>query len=94
MIDAAASTLLRVPPFPGARVRAIADAAVPGEQLAADPEACVAALCRHRVGGTFWGSRPSLDPARKLVLRPRDACQMVSMLGEAARLGLGERLVL
>jgi capsular polysaccharide export protein len=60
---------LRVPPFPGSRVRAfrrlpeVADAPVSiGD--------CVALLRAGRVGGDFWSAQPELPPAYTLVRSP------------------------
>ncbi|MBA4163137.1 MAG: hypothetical protein C0510_00670 [Erythrobacter sp.] len=51
--------MLAIPPFPGSRAPAFAVADGTGE---GDPDALLAALARHRVGGCYWG-RQSSGPA-------------------------------
>jgi capsular polysaccharide export protein len=50
--------ILSIPPFPGARVPRFA---TPGGTGAGDPEALLAALAQHRVGGAYW-SRIAAGP--------------------------------
>lgn len=73
---------LRVPPFPGRRVHALAH---PGTSWV-DPAALAAALATARVGGTFWGSRPALPLDGAIVLAPDTALQRAEM-----RTALGNR---
>lgn len=56
--------LLRIPPFPGARS---VEFAVEGGDETRESEGLLAALARHRVGGTYWGIQPPL-PAGPLIL--------------------------
>lgn len=45
--------LLAIPPFPGARAPQLG---VPTDEVdACDPDELLAALCKHRVGGCYWG---------------------------------------
>ena len=88
------SPLLRVPPFPGARVRAIAHRATNAQDvLAVDPQVCLDALRRHRVGGSFWAAQPKLDPASKLIARPSSDLQARAMIVRAEGEGLRDRLL-
>jgi len=52
--------ILAIPPFPGARAHGFARL---GEKGDGDPQALLAALARHRVGGCYWG-RQMAGPAR------------------------------
>jgi capsular polysaccharide export protein len=63
-----ARPFLRVPPFPGARLRQFR------EMMTANINAFDAgeALCRLRVGGTFWGAQPEL-PSDYILVRSSDA---------------------
>ena len=83
--------LLRVPPFPGARVTHIAMRGSAG--VPADPAACVRALRQLRVGGSFWAAQPVLDPECRLVARPADAAQAEAMLARACAEGSEDRLL-
>lgn len=86
--------LLRIPPFPGATIGALA---VPAEDRAAaagEAEAVLAALCHHRVGGSFWAAQPPLDARRRLVARPADRAQWLAMLARAQQQKLEDRILL
>ena len=63
---------LRIPPFPGRRVAALAE---PGIGAIDTPEELAAALVEARVGGAFWGAQPALPPGRDLLLAPDSAGQ-------------------
>lgn len=86
-----AQPLLRVPPFPGARVTRIAVRGSGG--MPVDAAACVRALRQYRVGGSFWAAQPALDPERRLVARPADAAQAEAMLARAHEEGSEGRLL-
>ncbi|MGF7149249.1 capsular polysaccharide export protein [Sphingomonas zeicaulis] len=83
--------LLRVPPFPGARVGDVAVRGAHGAQAA--PGACVRALRQHRVGGSFWAAQPALDAGRRLVARPASAAQAEAMLERACAEGNEHKLL-
>ena len=60
---------LRVPPFPGAKVRHFAPAAGPRQPLGdAELDGCLDLIRRLRVGGDYWGKQPKL-PERYVLLR-------------------------
>ncbi|WP_294173697.1 capsule biosynthesis protein [uncultured Sphingomonas sp.] len=64
--------LLRIPPFPGAKVGAFHEP--PGSIPAAADEVqrCIDLMRQHRVGGSFWAEQPNL-PVRYLLVRPVSA---------------------
>lgn len=62
--------LLRVPPFPGARVREFVTSA--GANV--DPAALSAKLLNLRVGGAYWAAQPDV-PAARVVARSWDAAE-------------------
>ncbi|WP_408589337.1 beta-3-deoxy-D-manno-oct-2-ulosonic acid transferase [Novosphingobium sp.] len=66
---------LRIPPFPGHRAKAISR-----DGNATLDAGAVAALVSARVGGTFWGAQPPLDPAEGVLLAPDDKAQLAEML--------------
>ena len=76
----AAAPLLRVPPFPGARVDSIAGQ---GEAIGGDVRPLLDALRAARVGGSFWAAQPAL-PAGALILKPASRAQATDMLARAA----------
>ena len=76
----AAAPLLRVPPFPGARVSSIAGQ---GEAIGGDVRPLLDALRAARVGGSFWAAQPAL-PAGALILKPASRAQATDMLARAA----------
>ena len=60
-------SFLRVPPFPGAKVQAFADAG--SSNVSVERAAALSSLVRTaRVGGAYWGSQPSL-PSRYVLAR-------------------------
>lgn len=75
------TAFLRMPPFPRARIAPLAiPAAQPG---IADPEAVIAALRAHQVGGGFWQAQLALPPGRDLLFAPRSVAQLREMLQAA-----------
>src|SRR5581483_7537087 len=65
----AAAPLIRIPPYPGARIPEFVQSAA-GSTAASDKldvDELVALVARERVGGTYWGSQPNL-PGRGYVL--------------------------
>ena len=63
--------LLRIPPFPGARMRSFVRSA-DGEALAPtddEVDAILGAMAAAKVGGTFWGRQPALPIASYTLLR-------------------------
>jgi capsular polysaccharide export protein len=56
-------SLLRIPPFPGARVQSF----VERQGAGADPQKVAAALLERKVGGTYWGAQPDLPKGCLLV---------------------------
>jgi capsular polysaccharide export protein len=78
-------TFLRIPPFPGSRAGSLARSG----NSKSDPVELVNALRTVRVGGTFWGARPSLPADSKLLLVPDSEAQLAEMataLGDQAAL--------
>lgn len=63
----ARAPFLRIPPFPGAKIREFAPvvAGQPGPQP--DPAALLDLVRRERVGGTYWAAQPELPPSYILV---------------------------
>lgn len=61
-----AASILAIPPFPGAKPPRFA---MPGEGVGhlPDPDALLAALAQHRVGGCYWGHRRAI-PAKPFTL--------------------------
>ncbi|MDE2301022.1 MAG: beta-3-deoxy-D-manno-oct-2-ulosonic acid transferase [Sphingomonadales bacterium] len=83
---------LRIPPFPGRRLRSLVlegETAAPGE---AAP--LIGALCENRVGGSFWGARPQLPAGRDLLMVPSGRAEATAMLAAARRDGSAARAVL
>lgn len=77
---------LRIPPFPGARIREFQQSSSkPNTPAAASVVA--AELCRLRVGGSYWGAQPRLTSGC-VVVRTPDA------LDEARRMAASRELVL
>lgn len=86
--------LLRIPPFPGARVSHEMCAGGSGAIPSALP---IAALLDHlraaRVGGHFWADHPDLPAGEYRLLRPADTAQAANMLAEAREEGGGAILL-
>lgn len=64
--------ILRIPPFPGARVAGLC---TPGKALAItseEIEGLIVTMARIRVGGTFWAAQPALPVSPYILLRVRD----------------------
>src|SRR5690349_21276906 len=61
---------LRIPPFPGAKIRRFAEAG----EAAAVPGDLLDEVRRQRVGGTFWAAQPGLVSGYLLV-RPTRAIE-------------------
>jgi capsular polysaccharide export protein len=72
------SLLLRIPPFPGAKVPAFA--AAPRAAGSARAARVLELLLKHRVGGTYWAARPAL-PASYVLVRSVDALGVASAMG-------------
>jgi capsular polysaccharide export protein len=70
--------LLRIPPFPEARVQSFVQR--PGD--AADPRAVAAALRELKVAGTYWGSQPDLPKDHVLVRSPAASRVAADLLPE------------
>ncbi len=85
--------LLRIPPFPGARVPALMVPVRTAPERGEDIGACMAALREARVGGTFWATRPAIDAARTIVARPASAAQARAMIAAARAEGCRDRLL-
>ncbi len=78
---------LRMPPFPGARQKALD---VPGSAgSSGDPAAVIAQLRALRIGGGFWQPQPALPPTRDLLFAPSSAAQLREMLAAAPMDALG-----
>lgn len=71
---------LRIPPFPGGRIRAFE---VLAEQTGSDLSRaeCVAMLRKNRVGGSYWGAQPELPTTYVLVRTATDPGQAIASLG-------------
>jgi capsular polysaccharide export protein len=69
---------LRIPPFPGARLRQFAER--PGGS--ADPYALIASLRELRVGGSFWGAQPELPTGHVLVRSAAALSQVKQLMSE------------
>jgi capsular polysaccharide export protein len=68
-------SLLRIPPFPGARVQSF----VEWSGAVADPRKVAAALREWKVGGTYWAEQPDL-PEHPIVVRSPAAANAASNL--------------
>lgn len=68
--------ILRIPPFPGSRLRHFSR--IPTTSL--DPRQLASAMRRNRVGGTYWGSQPSM-PADHVLVRCPGALDSARELG-------------
>lgn len=80
--------LLRVPPFPGSRVRSMARAAPSLPLSEADLDQALGAIANARVGGEYWGIQPSLPQSPYTLVRVRDArvrAKVIQSLGGHAR---------
>lgn len=76
--------LLRIPPFPGAQVKAFTST---GPGLASDLSSVTEKLKlmrNARVGGTFWGAQPELPQGDYLLVRTRDTAMRAEALGQGA----------
>jgi capsular polysaccharide export protein len=82
-----ASTLFAVPPFPGSRIGPLVEEHEPGEAAAPDVHACLAAMRRLRVGGTFWAGQRPAATARSVLVRPNNPEQARAAVALAARRG-------
>lgn len=71
---------LRIPPFPGSKPVKLSHPGATTE----DPDAIVALLKFHRVGGSFWGPQPPIVPGT-IVACPWDASSARAMAEQAAR---------
>jgi len=76
------SPFLRIPPFPGAKVRQFETS--PSKKC--DPDLIVAALREARVGGVFWGATPPLPRGAILV-------RSISHVEQARQLNPGSRVI-
>lgn len=77
---AARLPLLRIPPFPGAKVRDF-DRLAGGERLGGEEVQLPALMRELRVGGTYWGPQPQLPEGAILVRKPT-ALRKARTLGE------------
>ncbi|MDQ4420049.1 capsule biosynthesis protein [Sphingobium sp. DEHP117] len=76
--------LLRIPPFPGARVKAFTSTG-PGLASGLSSVTEILKLMRNaRIGGTFWGAQPELPQGDYLLVRTRDTQMRAEALGQAA----------
>ena len=84
-----AEPLLRAPPFPGSGKVILAEktASGPARGTTEQASACVEAMRRLRVGGTFWAKQPVLPDAPFIIARPTSADQARLMIGEAQERG-------
>jgi capsular polysaccharide export protein len=57
------ASVLRIPPFPGARVQSF----IERQGAGADPHEVAAALVKWKVGGTYWGAQPHVPKGCLLV---------------------------
>lgn len=88
------SPILEMPPFPGARTKAIAFARDGRDPVSPDDaRACLDAMAAARVGGTFWAAQPALDTERRLIARARDRDQADAMLAGARAEGVDGQLL-
>lgn len=72
--------ILRIPPFPGAKVKDVAiRAATPSSVPSA--ESVIAAIRAYRVGGAYWGTQPALPKPGYVVLKVRDSTMRSEVLG-------------
>lgn len=82
------TALLRVPPFPNARIVPLAiPCAVACEDHTVDAEEAVVAMRRARVGGTFWGAQPALPTGITILAIPKSAAQFRAMTCAAISAG-------
>lgn len=80
-----AEPLLRIPPFPGARVTAFAvTEARAGHQVKPATD-LLAQMRAARVGGAYWASQPDLPQGDYLLVRTRDGSMQAEARGQAAR---------
>lgn len=81
-------TFLRIPPFPGAPVRHLAE----GGRLSATAEisAILDALRRSRVGGSFWAAQPCL-PADQVLVRSSLCVELAERLYPQSNIVLWEQ---
>ncbi|QUT04383.1 capsule biosynthesis protein [Sphingobium phenoxybenzoativorans] len=89
--------ILRAPPFPGAAnavVSRLSQDAGSKEYADIDVRACMDALRKARVGGTFWGTHPQLEMPNPFIVRPATTEQAIEMLGRIEHDGHLHRLVL
>ena len=90
-----AEPFLRIPPFPGRRAARLAFACA--DRAAAESEtirALAEQIARARVGGSFWGARPTLPPGRDVILAPSSPGQAAAMLRDALDHGYVDRCLL
>lgn len=83
MVTGIARPFLRIPPFPGCRAEQLAGTG----QSEGDPTRIAEALRTARVGGNFWGARPSLRPDKRDLFVARDANQLTAMIDVAGLSG-------
>src|SRR5262245_60135627 len=74
------SALLRVPPFPGAACGPLATRQATKCWDGSDEwiDELIAAIRRHRVGGTYWGAQPELPETPYVLMKISDqaACSV------------------
>lgn len=77
--------LLRIPPFPGARITAFAVAETKTTHQAKPSTDLLAQMRAARVGGAYWAAQPNLPQGDYLLVRTRDASMQAEARGQAAR---------
>ena len=70
--------ILQIPPFPGARLQHFS---IIGSK-STDAKELASAMRRHRVGGSYWGARPSLPETYVLVRAPFALGKLGALAGQ------------
>lgn len=83
----AGGTLLRIPPFPGIKVRKPLGTAAPHLPPPSIMKLrdILAQMRKFRVGGTYWAKQAPLPPGTLTLLRPTSSDQLESMLSVATQ---------
>lgn len=90
------NAFLHIPPFPGHRARPLA---VPTDAGSTRCSECTgddlaATLRRWKVGGTFWGPCPPIEPDRDVVVCASNPAALPALLDAARQAGVADRVVL
>lgn len=88
LVVADRETFLRIPPFPGARVRHLAESGPLSG--GADVSAIIDAVRHHRVGGSFWASQPCL-PIDQVLVRSAAGVELAERLYPQSNIVVWER---